>query len=81
MFKEEIDDAILEDMIRKELLRDVYTTIRELPRQCKKIISMLYREGKGFREIAQEMDLSISTIKNQKERGIVLVRKKLGLAV
>ena len=81
MFREELDNAVLEEMVRKELLRDVFAAVRELPRQCKKIISMLYRDGKGLREIAQEMDLSVSTIKNQKARGIVLVRRKLGLAV
>ena len=81
MFKEEIDNTIIEQMIEKEILQSVYASIRDLPRQCRKIISSLYRDGKNFREVAQEMDLSVNTIKNQKARGILLVRKKLGLAV
>lgn len=81
MFKEELDNCIMEEVIRKEMNRTVYGAMCDLPRQCKRVFSMLYKEGKGFREIAAEMGLSVSTIKNQKARGIVLVRKKLGLTV
>lgn len=51
--------------------------IRTLPPQCRKVILLSYFNGFPNREIAQQLSLSVSTVKNQKVRGISLLRKRL----
>jgi RNA polymerase sigma-70 factor (family 1) len=75
--RSEYDSYVLEDMIRAEWLREVYTTLDTLPPQCLKIATMLYVEGKSTRQIAKELNLSVGTVKTQKARGLVFLRKRL----
>jgi RNA polymerase sigma-70 factor (ECF subfamily) len=42
---------------------------------------MLYLEGKGYQEIASELDLSIRTIKNHRARGLALLQGRLPRAL
>ena len=67
----------LENMIRTETIRQVREAIATLPSQCRKIFEKLYIEGKSIRETAGELNLSISNVKNQKARGLQLLRGRL----
>jgi RNA polymerase sigma-70 factor (family 1) len=69
-------ESSLNEIIRAEVVREVHATIECLPTACRTIFQMLYIQGKTVREIAEELHLSISTIKNQKARGLALLRKK-----
>lgn len=73
----EVESAVDEDIIYAELLRDLAQAIDQLPVQCRKIMKMLFQEEKKTKEIARELNISISTVNNQKSRAIVLLRKKL----
>lgn len=69
-------ESPLNDMIIAEVISQVHSTIQVLPTECRKIFQMLYIQGKTVREIAEELGLSISTIKNQKARGLEILRKR-----
>lgn len=75
----EHETFVLREMIRAEVIRELYQKIETLPKACCQIFKMLYIEGKSAREISQELNLSISTIKNQKARGLTLLRDKCSL--
>lgn len=66
-----------ENIIRAETLRQVKEAMEKLPAQCKKVFYKLYIEGKTVAETANELQLTISTIKNQKARGIKLLKLRL----
>jgi RNA polymerase sigma-70 factor (family 1) len=66
----------LHDIIRAEVIRELHENIESLPTACRQIFKMMYIQGKTVREIADELHLSISTIKNQKARGLTLLRKR-----
>lgn len=72
-------ESCLHDIIHNEIAREIYQAIKELPLQCGKVISMSYLEGLSNQEIADKMGLSIQTIKNQKMRGLSLLRNRLPL--
>jgi len=69
--------SYIHDIIKAETINNLQKAISHLPEQCKKVFTKLYIEGKSVTETAQEMNLTISTIKNQKARGIKLLRPKL----
>jgi RNA polymerase sigma-70 factor (family 1) len=64
-------------LIQTEVYRNIYRAIDQLPEQCGKIVRMGYVEGKSNEEIATTLGLSIQTVKNQKSRGISLLKLRL----
>ena len=71
------ENYILEDIVRAELLREIYSALDNLPSQCSKIMTLLYVEGKSTKEIAEELNLTTGTVKSQKARGLMLLKMKL----
>lgn len=69
--------SVLENIVRAEVFNDVYAAFAKLPPRCRQIISMIFFEGKKTREVAEELDLSIGTVKTQKARGLMLMRNHL----
>ncbi len=71
------EDHVLNAMIRSELIESLHLSIESLPPQCAKILSKLFIEGQTVKEIAEELNLSVSTIKTQKKIGISFLKKTL----
>lgn len=71
------EGTILERILQTEKLDDVYAALKTLPKGCGEVIRLIYIEGKNYKEIAKELNLSISTIRNHRSRGISLLKKKL----
>lgn len=71
-----IDDNSEADIIRSEFFYELYNAFNNLPSECRRIFKMLYIEGKTVKEIAQELKLSLSTVKTQKARGLAVLKKK-----
>lgn len=66
-----------EEIVQKETFKQARDYIKWLPKQCKRIFEMMYVEGMSVREIADKLVLSISTVKNQKGRGLEIIRKRM----
>lgn len=64
-------------IIRLEVYRELYREIALLPDQCGRIVRMGYIDGLSNDEIADQLGLSVQTVKNQKTRGIGLLRSRL----
>ena len=71
------EDRAFAEITRAEVLREVYAAIETLPEQCKKIVRLSFIEGLKNHEIAEQLKISIHTVKNQKVRGIYLLKMKL----
>lgn len=74
----ELEKSVDEEIIYAEVLLEISQAIDQLPEQCRKIMKLLFEEGKKAKEIAGEMNISVSTVNNQKARGISLLKEKLG---
>ncbi|WP_207513043.1 RNA polymerase sigma factor [Longitalea luteola] len=74
---DEVDESVLSSITQSEILCDVYKSVESLPLQCRKIILLSYIGGFSNKQIARHMQLSVHTVRNQKVRGIQLVRGKV----
>jgi RNA polymerase sigma-70 factor (family 1) len=70
-------NGFFEQVLTAEIAKQVADAIESLPPGCRKIVSLSYKEGKNNREVATELHLSANTVKNQKQRAISLLRKRL----
>jgi len=66
-----------DNLVRAETLRELLRAIKDLPAECSKVFHLLYVEGKSIQEAAKELNLSPSTIKTQKTRGLTALRKTI----
>jgi len=75
-YLEDLIDEPLE--IDSHLVELIYKNINELPPQRKRIMELLFIEGKKIAEIAQEMNIAIKTVKNQRGKAIDSIKLYLG---
>lgn len=61
----------------KELHKHLIEAMNELPEQCRTIFQMSRFEDMKYREIAEQMGLSIKTIENQMGKALKILRSKL----
>ena len=73
----EKEEFVLNEMIRAEVLKEIMNEIDNLPEQCRKVLKLGYLEGMKNQEIADLLDISIHTVKNQKARAIQLLKIRL----
>ena len=64
-------------LVTAETSRELLEAINALPAECSRVFHLMYVEGKSVKEIAGLLNLSPSTIKTQKARGLAALRKKI----
>ncbi|WP_276496762.1 RNA polymerase sigma-70 factor [Pontibacter litorisediminis] len=71
--EESLDTVI----IQAEALAQLHHAISTLPAHCQRISKMCYLQGMKNQEVAEELGISINTVKTQKQRALQLLRLKL----
>ncbi|UCS91872.1 RNA polymerase sigma-70 factor [Echinicola marina] len=74
-FKEGVDG--MENIIHAEVLGKLHKAISQLPKGCALVIRMGYLEGLKNPQIAEVLNISVNTVKTQKQRGLMILREKL----
>ena len=74
---DEFEAPVIREIIYAEVINEIRTEINNLPEQCAKIIKMLYEEDMKPQEIADELNIKVSTVYNQKMRGISILKTRL----
>lgn len=74
------EDMIYALTVKEEIIRQLYFHIEELPAEQRRII-LLRIEGHTWEEIADQLGVSINTVKTQKSRSYKFLREKLGDSV
>jgi len=72
-----MEQVYIHNIIRTETIYLLTQALNTLPERCRQVFIKLYIEEKSVKEIAAEMDTTISTVKNQQARGIKLLKPKL----
>lgn len=60
----------------QEEIKHIRTVMAELPKQCLKVFLMSAVDGKKYQEIANELDISINTVKTHITKAYRLIREK-----
>ena len=76
----------LEEMPVAEIMQEdeqaeieiLYLTINLLPPERRRIFMMVYAEGKKYKEVADQLQISINTVRTQLTRSLKFLREKLG---
>ncbi len=71
---EAIDAPVLQEMIRTELMQSIYKEIAALPEKRRQVFSMVFLEGLSYEEIAEQMGISVFTVKEHKAKALAQLR-------
>ncbi|WP_256009387.1 RNA polymerase sigma-70 factor [Desertivirga xinjiangensis] len=71
------ESCTINKIIRAEVSGEIYRAIETLPASCRRISRMCYLEGMKNQEIADELGISVNTVKTQKQRALQLLRLRL----
>jgi RNA polymerase sigma-70 factor, ECF subfamily len=71
------NDAAGKKLSLKELEGKLHTALNELPEQCRTIFQMSRFEELRYREIAEQLGISVKTVENQMGKALKLLRTKL----
>lgn len=76
-FSECSNDSLELSIIHSEVVAEVYKIVESMPSGCQVIFKMGYFEGLSNQEISKELNISVNTVKTQKQRGLKTIMKKL----
>ncbi|TKC09509.1 RNA polymerase sigma-70 factor [Pedobacter frigoris] len=71
------DPQTLNGIIHAEVLSEIHEAINALPEGCALVLKYGYLEGLQNRKIAELLNISLNTVKSQKQRALQLLRLKL----
>lgn len=64
-------------MIHAEVIGEIHQALRQLPEGCRMVIRLGFFEGLNNPQIAHELNVSINTVKSQKQRALSLLKAYL----
>lgn len=68
----------MEDEEHQERISKVMSAITQLPPQTRKVFEACFLHGKKYKEVAEEMDISINTVKTHISRALAFIRSRTG---
>ena len=71
------DTDIVNAIVSSEISSRIYQAIETLPGQCREVTRMAYVHGLKNQEIADNLQISINSVRAHKQRAIHLLRDKL----
>lgn len=71
------EQPVLQEIILSEVLNELKQELNNLPAQCAKVMKMLYEDEMKPQEIADQLEITVSTVYNQKLRAISVLKKRL----
>lgn len=76
LFSQDHVTTMQEDDIKAAVLRTLLESVDQLPPKCRKIFKMGYLEGYSNEQISKLLGLSYQTVKNQKVRGLKMLKDR-----
>ena len=65
-------------LLEKELENEIMNAINRLPDECRKVFNMSRFENRKYEEIAQELKISVNTVKYHIKHALALLHEDLG---
>jgi RNA polymerase sigma-70 factor (ECF subfamily) len=71
------EQSVLHTIVETETVKEILTTLDALPPKCRQIFTLFFLHGKSYKEIAEQLNLSPHTVRNQKIRAVRLIKKMI----
>lgn len=72
-----VDKGFFPDMIKAEMIATIYQEIDQLPPHYAAVLRLSFQQDLTNDEIAEQLKLSLQTVKNYKYRGLELLKQRI----
>jgi RNA polymerase sigma-70 factor (ECF subfamily) len=69
-------DPVLNGILEAESIALIYQVVRDMPKKMQQVFFLSFEEGLTIAEIAKQMNTSQKTVRNQKYKAVLSLRKK-----
>ncbi len=69
--------SMKEFIIEEEVHNALFNALASLPSKCRKVFELSCIEGLKYKEIAEDLNISVNTVKSQRARAIELLKAQL----
>jgi len=69
--------SVLTEIVRSEYMAQIYQVVETLPSRMQEIFYLSYEEGLTVKAIAQQLNMDVKAVKNQKYKVLVALRSRL----
>ena len=66
-------------LLEEEMKNTAKQAVNELPRECRQVFELSRYEGKKYSEIAQELDISVNTVKYHIKNALKILSARLSI--
>lgn len=70
------ESHVMAKIIRSEVMDEIHRIMQAMPESCRQVFRLGYLEGLSNLKIAEKLNISINTVKTQKQRGMKLIKSK-----
>lgn len=79
VLRAEEEDSVdqLTNLIRAEVVGVLHHQLSTLPDKCQHICKLIYFDGKKYEEVAKLLNISLNTVKSQRQRALRILKSKL----
>ncbi|MGQ8335858.1 RNA polymerase sigma-70 factor [Sunxiuqinia sp. A32] len=81
---EKVSESVIDDVANpledSGILNKLYESINKLPEQRRLILKMAAFEGKSYQQIADELNVSVNTVKTQMSRSYKFLKEQLNVS-
>lgn len=74
--EQKVDEPMLNQLIKLELMQEIYNEIENIPEKRRAVFKMAYLEGMRNEEIATLLNISIFTVKKHKAKALIYLRTR-----
>lgn len=75
--EEEDETNHLTSLIRAEVVGVLHEQLSALPDKCQHICKLIYFDGKKYEEVANLLNISLNTVKSQRQRALRILKSKM----
>ncbi len=75
--REETQEPVLTHIIHAEIVAQIRAAVSELPEGCREVAMELFVAGKKYQEVAEELAISVHTVKARRKRALEILKPRL----
>ncbi len=72
-----LEDEYMQEELETEVMTEIFRAIDRLPERCRDVFKLGYHYGYSNQEIAEELNISVNTVKTQKMRAKKILKEQL----
>lgn len=69
---------VYDQIVKLEYIAQINQIVQQMPQKMQEVFLLSFEEGLSIAQIAEKLNVTVKTVRNQKYRSLIMLRKQLG---